>query len=261
MMEAIARFRQNLRDDRLCLGASVTLSDPLVSDALGGSVDFIWIDLEHCAMSPEALAGHLLAARARHVPSLVRVSGSDAAFIKPVLDAGADGIIFPQVRSVEEVKQVVTDCRYPPVGQRGYHPRVPSNYGRDGGGDYVERANKNLFVAVMIETAEALEALDAIVAVPGLDSLVIGPQDLSGALGMLGDLEHPQVVAAMETIIAKARAAGLAVGAGMGTDTDVVYGMAQRGVQWLQVGCDYGYLTEFMDHFTSSIRGHLKQVN
>src|SRR5262245_20319529 len=155
MTEAIMRFRERLRAGETCMGASITLADPLVTEALGDSVDFFWIDLEHSPMSPEIVQGHLLAARSKNKPSLVRVTGSATPFIKPVLDAGADGIIVPQVRSAEEVRAVVADCRYPPVGRRGYGPRVPSNYGRDGGSAYIERANKSIFVVAQIETAEA----------------------------------------------------------------------------------------------------------
>jgi len=256
-VEAISRFRDKLKSGRVCLGASITLTDPMVSDALGDSVDFLWIDLEHSGMSAETLSRHLLAARSRGVPGLARVPAGETPFIKPALDAGADGIIVPQVRTVDEVKRAVTDCRYPPLGRRGYGPRVPSNYGRDGGKEYVERANRNLFVSVQIETAEALEAIDGILAVPGLDSLVIGPWDLSGALGVLGEVEHPKVVAAIETIVAKTRAAGLFVGAGMGPDPECAAVMAKRGVQWLQIGDDYGYLVHCMDWITSSVRSRL----
>lgn len=254
----IVRFRQQLAAGRVCLGASISFSDPLVTDALGDSVDFFWIDLEHCTMSPGALNGHFLAARGRNVPALVRVTGSSTPFIKPVLDAGADGIIVPQVRSVEEVKQVVSDCRYPPVGRRGYGPRVPSNYGRDGGSDYIQRANANVFVSVQIENTEALAAIDEIVRIPGLDSVVIGPWDLSASMGMLGDVQHPRVVAAIETIIARARAANLFVGAGMGPDADYAAVMAKRGVQWLQVGGDYSYMIGLMDHITASVHRQLQ---
>jgi len=208
-------------------------------------------------MSPEAMSGHLLAARSKNAPAVVRVTGSSTPFIKPVLDAGADGIIVPQIRSAAEVHRIVRDCRYPPLGQRGYGPRVPSNYGREEGATFIERANREVFVAVQIETAEALAELDEILAVPGLDSLVLGPWDLSGALGMLGDVEHPTVVAAIETVIAKTRTAGLFVGSGMGTDAAYAAKMAKRGVQWLQVGGDCGYMIMAMDQITGSIRQQL----
>ena len=256
-MSAIAQFRERLAADAVCIGASITFTDPRVTDALADSVDFLWIDLEHSFMSPEALSGHLLAARGRNKPALVRVTGSTTPFIKPVLDMGADGIIVPQVRSADEVWRIVRDCRYPPQGHRGYGPRVPSNYGRDGGAAYLERANRELFVAVQIETVEALAALDDILAIPGLDSLVLGPQDLSGALGRLGDVEHPTVVAAIQTVITKTRASGRSVGAGMGTDVAYAAKMAQSGVQWLQVGGDYGYMVEGMDRIAGGIRSRL----
>jgi 2-dehydro-3-deoxyglucarate aldolase/4-hydroxy-2-oxoheptanedioate aldolase len=251
---AIAAFRAKMASGEVCIGASITLTDPHTTDALGDSVDFFWIDLEHSVMSPEALAGHLLAARARNVPALVRVTGSGTPFIKPVLDAGADGIIVPQVRSAQEVQQVVNDCRYPPWGQRGYGPRVPSNYGRDGGSAYIERANREVFVAVQIENVEALHALDEILAIQGLDSLVLGPWDLSASLGRLGEVEHPAVVAALETVIARTRAAGLFIGSGMGTDANYAAKMARRGVQWLQVGDDCGYMIMAMDQIVSSVQ-------
>ena len=255
-MEAIAAFRQRLRADQICLGAGITFSDPLVTDALADSVDFFWIDMEHSAMGTQTVGVHLLAARARTVPALVRVPGSAAAFIKPVLDVGAEGIIVPQVRSAEEVMQIVANCRYCPAGRRGYGPRVPSDYGRNGGSAYIQQANSELFVAVQIETIEALNALDDILAVPGLDSLVIGPWDLSGALGVLGEVEHPRVIEAVEMIIAKTRAAGLFTGAGMGADPDFASRMVERGVQWLQVGSDFGYLVQRMDQLNASVGRH-----
>lgn len=253
-MESINKFRQKLKNNIVCLGASISFTDPLVTDALGDSVDFFWIDLEHCAMSPEALSGHLLAARARKVPALVRTTGSTTPFIKPVLDAGAEGIIIPQIRTVDEVRGIVADSRYPPLGRRGYGPRVPSNYGRDGGKEYIENANRDLFIAVQIETGEALENLDAILAVSGVDSIVIGPWDLSAALGVLGEVENPRVVTAINRIISRAKVAGLFVGAGMGPDPEYACVMARRGVQWLQVGGDYGYLVNYMNQTASAIR-------
>ena len=250
--DSINKFRSDLAAGRICLGVGMTYSDPLITDTLGSSVDFFWIDLEHGGMSPQALSAHLLACRARGIPGIVRLPGGITSLIKPALDSGADGIIIPQVRTVQEVKELVADCRYPPQGRRGFGPRVPSNYFRNADPDFVEEANESIFVAVMIETAEAYEAIDEIVTVPGLDSVVLGPADLSWSLGARGDVENPKVVAAFETVIAKARAAGLFVGAGMGPDVDFAYRMAQRGVQWLQVGLDCAILIKQVDQIRSS---------
>lgn len=250
----IAAFRARMTAGDICIGASITLTDPHATDALGDSVDFFWIDMEHSTMTLEALSGHLLAAKGRNRPALVRVPGSATPFIKPVLDAGADGIIVPQIRSAAEVQDVVNSCRYPPLGQRGYGPRVPSNYGRIGGNAFIERANREIFVAVQIENADAMAALDDILAIPGLDSIALGPWDLSASLGLIGEVEHPTVVEAIDSIITRTRAAGLFVGAGMAPDARFALGMAKRGVQWLQVGDDTGYMILAMDLITAAVR-------
>jgi 2-keto-3-deoxy-L-rhamnonate aldolase RhmA len=250
----IEGFRAALAKDLPRIGGSVGFSDPLVTDAIASAMDFLWIDLEHTAMSPEALSGHLLAARAAGVPALVRVPAAGTPFVKPVLDAGADGIIVPQIRTVEEVWGVVSDCRYPPVGTRGFGPRVPSRYGRVPAAEVAAAANRLLFVSVQIETREAYEALDAIVKVPGLDALVIGPWDLSGAIGTLGDVESPVVLGAIERIARTARAAGLSVGAGMGVLPQYAARLRRLGVQWFQVGGDYGYLASAADAMARDTR-------
>lgn len=129
----------------------------------------------------------------------------------------------------------------------GSGPRVPTP-------ELVAAANRDVFVAVMIETAEALVAIDEIVRVPGLDSVVIGPWDLSGSLGMFGDVEHLRVVEAIGWVIAAARKAGIFVGSGMGVSADYALTMAARGCQWLQVGGDHEYLVWAADQLMAAIR-------
>jgi len=254
MYGPIADFRKKLQDGQLLMGSGITLSDPQASEALADSVDFLWIELEHVGMSEEAVRGHLLAARSRNTPGIVRVCGNNASFIKPILDSGADGIIVPQVRSAEEVRQVVAECRYPPVGTRGVGPMIPMNFFRDNLTDHIEQANREVFVAVMIENVEALKEIDEIVALPGLDSVVIGPTDMSVSMGLPGEIGHPKVVAAYERIISAARTAGKFVGCGLGPDEEFAVLQARRGVQWLQLGGDCTYMIQCMDQLSSSIR-------
>ena len=159
MFQAIAHFRQRLQQGDFLIGAAVTLTDPRTSEALADSVDFLWYDMEHTTLSPDSLAAHLIAARGKGKASLVRVQSSATPFIKSVLDAGADGIVVPQVTSVKEVQDIVADCRYPPTGQRGFGPLIPTNYGREDDLTYIEAANANIFAAVMIETVAAVEAI------------------------------------------------------------------------------------------------------
>lgn len=254
-------FRAKLKAGQLCLGPGIGLSDPAVTEALCDSVDFFWLDLEHTPMGLEALQAHLIAARAGGAPALVRVPSGEVGWVKRVLDTGAEGIILPQARTVAEVQDFVAACRYPPQGRRGFGPRRQSNYGRLGGPAYLQGVNEQLFVAVQIETAEALAALDEIIRVPGIDSLVVGPADLAGALvGAAGAVSHPRVHEAIGTICRKARAAGLSVGIGMGPDEDFALQAARLGVQWIQCGGDLSYMIRGTDQSYQKIRSRAQEL-
>ena len=253
MFEPVERLKQQLADGELVIGTSLAIADPLVAEALADGVDFLWIDQEHSPLNPESLRTLLLAIRSRSKPALVRVAGAGPEQIKPVLDAGAHGIIVPQLETAEQVLQAVGECRYPPQGNRGFGPMIPTDYGRRSDG-YVERANASVFAAVMIETAGAVAEIEQIVAIPGLDSVVLGPYDLSGSLGMLGDVDHPTVIAAMETVIAAARGAGVFVGSGLPLSAEFATKQVRRGVQWLQMGNDFELLMRALTDITTEVR-------
>jgi 2-dehydro-3-deoxyglucarate aldolase/4-hydroxy-2-oxoheptanedioate aldolase len=255
MMCHIHKFRDKLKAGRLCLGPGVSFTDPAVTEALCESVDFVWLDLEHSPISLESLQAHLIAARAGGAPALVRVPSSEIAWVKRVLDIGAEGVILPQAHSVAEVEAFVAACRYPPVGRRGFGPRRSANYGRLSGTTYLDHANDHVYVAVQIETVETLQALDAILQIRGIDSLVIGPSDLAGALlGKPGQVTQPQVLEQIAAISAKARKAGVAVGIGMGPDADFAVRVAELGVQWIQCGGDCSFMLRAADAMYDSIR-------
>ena len=255
MFDPIFDLRRRMENGDIVIGSGIVFTDSQASEAMADSIDFLWYDMEHSGFSLEVLRAHLMVARNKRKPALVRVTASGTAHIKPVLDAGASGIVVPQVRSVEEVESIVSDARYPPMGLRGFGPLVPTNYGRDDGGvEYAERANKGIYVSVMIETAEALQAIDQIVAIPGLDGVVVGPWDLSAAHDMLGQVGHPDMVARMERIINAARDAGLTVGSGMPVDADFAMAQVQRGVQLLQIGADVEYMIQGADSIGAAIR-------
>ena len=259
MFHSIIQFRQRLKDGQILLGAGINLTDPLASEALADSVDFLWYDFEHQAMSMDVLRQHLMVARLKKTPGIVRVPRPGTELLDTILDAGASGIVVPRVRSADEVRQVVAACRYPPTGRRGFWPLIPTNYSRDDIDEYLKQANENLFVSVMIETAEAVEAIDDVVAIEGLDSVVLGLMDLSGSYNVLGQADHPQVVASMEKVIASAQAAGMPVGTGQGTDVERISDLARRGIQWFQTGLDSLYMVEFMDQHTSRLRDRIQR--
>jgi 2-keto-3-deoxy-L-rhamnonate aldolase RhmA len=129
------------------------------------------------------------------------------------------------------------------------------HYGRLGQQEYLDRANREVFVVVQVETVELLSELDEVLKLDGLDSLVLGPQDLSGSMGRLGDVMHREVIAAMKTVATKARAAGKFIGSGLGSNPAFAKVLLECGVQWLQVGSDFEYMLQGCQWAFQAIRG------
>jgi 2-keto-3-deoxy-L-rhamnonate aldolase RhmA len=255
-VSAISKFREDLSAGKVMLGPSVYFSDPRVTDALAQSSDFIWFESEHALIGTDALIGHLMAARAHNLPFLLRIPAGATSLIKPALDSGVPGLIIPQVRGVAEVQAVVDDCRYAPVGRRGLGPVFASGYGRHSLSDVVERNAADVFVAIQIENADALDVVEEIAEINGIDALVVGPADLSDSLGLRGQFSHPTVTSAIDRIVAAARRNGLSVGAGVGEVADAV-AMVRRGVQWVQLSGADALMWRQFEQLTSSARSQL----
>ena len=181
--------------------------------------DALTIDMQHGFVGYEAATTMLQAMRASGVPPMARVPWLDPGYIMKSLDAGAYGIICPMVNSGEEAAQFVSYMRYPPHGVRSFGPtRVVFS----AGSDYGLHADTEMLAFAMIETAEAMANLEAIVSTPGLDGVYVGPADLT--LGLTGrkyptgfDREEPEMVEAIQTVLKKAHAAGIKAGLHCGT--------------------------------------------
>ncbi len=249
-------FREKLQRGP-CLGTCITFTDPTVTEALCGVLDFVWIDMEHNPLSLEAVQGHILATKGSDTVPLVRVAWNDPVLIKPVLDVGAAGIIVPLVRSVEETKRAVAACRYPPEGIRGFGPRRPSRYGRLGGPDFCKAANAAVAVIIQVEHIDGVRNIDEIMAVPGVTSVVLGPNDLSGSMGLMGQPRHPDVLKAIATVIDAGRRAGIPVGVGTGDDPEVLTEWLDKGARWLAMGADFTLLVRAVGQVAGRVRDHL----
>jgi 2-keto-3-deoxy-L-rhamnonate aldolase RhmA len=236
------RFRARLAAGETCLGTVITFTDATVTEALCQVLDFVWIDMEHNALSLETVQAHLMATKGSDTTALVRVPWNDPVLIKPVLDIGAPGIIVPLVRSAAEARRAVAACLYPPEGIRGFGPRRASNFGELGGPEFCRAANASVMPIVQIEHIDAVKSIDEILTIPRLASIVFGPNDLAGSMGLMGMPRHPDVLSAIESVIAKARQASIPIGIGVGDDPELLADWIARGVQWLAMGGDCSLL-------------------
>jgi 2-keto-3-deoxy-L-rhamnonate aldolase RhmA len=155
-MENALKFREKMRNGQVCFGTGITFTDPTVTEALSGSLDFVWIDMEHSGLSLESVSNHILATKGTEAAPLVRVQWNDPVLIKPVLDIGAAGVIVPMIRTAEEAEKAVSACLYPPKGLRGFGPRRPSDYGRRFGPDFCRKANEAILVFAQLSTSMPL---------------------------------------------------------------------------------------------------------
>jgi 2-dehydro-3-deoxyglucarate aldolase/4-hydroxy-2-oxoheptanedioate aldolase len=251
-------FKHRLAQGPVCLGTCISFTDPTVTESLCGLLDFVWIDMEHNALSLETVQAHLMATKGSETVPLVRVPWNDPVLIKPVLDIGAAGVIVPFVRTAEEARRAVAACHYPPAGVRGFGPRRPSNYGRLSGPEFCREANESVIVIAQIEHIDAVHNLDEILAVPGLTSIVIGPNDLAGSLGHIGEPRHPQVLEAIYSVIATAHRKNVPVGLATGEDPTTLIEWVTKGVQWLAMGNDTSLLLRSATTIAQQVRGHLK---
>lgn len=252
-------FLTKLKNNQLCLGTAVSLSDPTAVEALGTDVDVLWIDMEHSSLSLGNVKTHLMALRGTDTAALVRVPWNDPVLVKPVLDIGADGVIFPMARTADDVRRAVSACRYPPAGERGFGPLRPLDYGRGNAVEFCEQADENVMVVVQIEQAEAVENIDEILAVPGLTSLAFGPMDLSASLGHRGQPSHPDVQSAVRHVVERAGAAGIPTGVSIGSAPETVCQWADLGVDWVCYGVDVTLMIQTFNDVAGKVRDHVAE--
>ncbi len=214
---ALPALRERLRDGRPLLATFSIIPAVEVVELVGlAGFDAIILDLEHGAHGSEALGPLILAAKARDIYPLVRVRSSEPTEIAAALDAGAAGVIVPQIGSLAEAERAVKAARFAPDGNRGANPFVRAA-GYSGRLEWFAEANRDTAILLMIEGQGALAAVDQIAALPNLDGIFIGPMDLSHALGVPGEMGHPKVAEAIRSVIAACKARGITAGIFAGT--------------------------------------------
>lgn len=246
-------FRDSLKQAELLVGTAVTTTDPLIVEAIAGSrLDFVMIDGEHGGLDAQAITSGILATNVCGMRSFVRLAGDDPVRFMQPLDAGADGIVVPRVKTPDDVRRAIDLARYPPEGSRGYGPKRAGRYGRHEEA-YVARANGDTAVLVQIETREGLDNLDEILSVIGLDGILVGRNDLSGSLGLPRDHKDPELLRVSAKILDTARQRGLVRGIAAGTDFRSVAELEELGANLVLAGDDFSFLVKGLDDYLDDV--------
>ena len=257
-------FNQLLRahGSKSPIGTWVLSASPLVAEAVGlAGFDWGVLDMEHAPLDLMGLVHLLQAVGNTKMLPVVRVSWNDAVTVRRVLDAGAQTLLFPLVQNATDARQAVSATRYAPEGVRGMAAMSrASRFGTTP--DFLKLAHSNIGVVVQLDSPQAIARLEEIAAVPGVDALFVGPSDLSGAMGHVGNVTHPDVMALMTDAARRARALGKPIGTVGGTP-ELVTRYRAAGYDFVAVASDLALLMRGAQAAVQALRhtGEAPQVH
>ncbi|MCL8382538.1 4-hydroxy-2-oxoheptanedioate aldolase [Xanthobacter aminoxidans] len=246
-------FKAALIEGRQQLGLWCTLSSAYATEVVAGAgYDWLLLDTEHSPAELTTVLAQLQAVSAYPVSPVVRPAANDTVLIKRLLDIGAQSVLIPYVQNAEEARAAVAATRYPPDGIRGVSALTrATRFGRVK--NYAHAAAQELCLLVQVETQEALDQIDAIAAVEGVDGIFIGPGDLAASLGHVGDLKHARVVDAVENAIVRIRATGKPAGILTG-DPAFAKRCIDLGTTFTAIGVDAGILARQSEQALAAFR-------
>jgi 4-hydroxy-2-oxoheptanedioate aldolase len=254
---AINPIRAALSSGQTLCGPFQVFTDGAITEiAIGAGFDYVLIDAEHRALNPETIEKLIRTAQGAGGAAMVRPSMLARGPVQYILDSGADAILIPLVNSRAQAEEAVSLCRFPPHGSRGLNSGMRNaNWGAADAAAYAAEANRELVVAVQIETVSGLNAVDEIAAVPGVDMLYVGPTDLSHSMGLTGQLTHSDVRAAMTRIFEAGKRHKKWLGV-LAVDTTFAKWCMELGVQFLTYKSD----VRFMKAGFAAARGEIKNL-
>jgi len=228
---------------------------PEVVRSLGAAgFDFVFIDTEHGPFNPETVVNLIRAARGAHVTPLVRVAEAEYSLIARTLDFGAQGVMVPRVETVSEVRRIVAASRYPPVGKRGYGVRpVIHDYEKYTVEGIVRKLNEDTMVVLQIERRAAINRIESMVSVPGVNAVLMGPNDLSVDLGVPGREEDPSMIKATQRVLDACSKAGVACGTHTRNLKNLLY-WQKKGMRLLTYSTDLDLMRDGADTALKSLR-------
>jgi 2-dehydro-3-deoxyglucarate aldolase len=248
------QLKSKLAKSELTIGSWITLGHPAIAEIMAAAgFDWLVLDMEHSVLQLNEIQSIIQVLDKQQCPAIVRLTSNHPDQIKRVMDAGATGVMVPMVKSAADAQAAVQGVYYPPRGQRGVGLARAQGYGASFP-EYQRWLEKNAVVVVMIEHVDAVKAIDEILAVPGIDAYIIGPYDLSGSMGMPGELNHPEVQAAIDKVLEAGKRAkkpgGIHV---IEPDPDALQQRIKAGFNFLGYALDIRILD-------SICRNHMKQI-
>lgn len=238
------RLKEKIEQRQELRGTHVTISDPSVCSIVGRlNFDFIWIDMEHTYIDCRDLYIHMNAARAAGTSVIVRIPQNDLITLKRVMEMGVDGVIFPMIRSAEEARNMIASTFYPPRGTRGFGPRDAIQYGLADLMEYIEKGSLEMCRFIQIEHKDAVECIEELTEVDGIDGYIFGANDLSGSIGQLGHpCEEPTAELMRRAIkVMKERGKYIGLSTGDFSEKTIRY-FHDMGISMISAGADVDYL-------------------
>lgn len=249
-------LKDALKDaDHSLAGIWVCSASPLIAEICAGAgFDWLFIDGEHSPNDLQNVLAQLQAVRGYPVVPVVRPPVNEPVIIKQFLDLGVQSLIIPMVHTAEQAAAAVAACHYPPHGVRGVGSALARSARWNRIPDYLNRAGETITVMVQIESAEAVENVEAIVATEGVDGIFIGPSDLAATMGVIGQQNHPDVVSAVLRAIKAARDAGKYAGVNA-FDQNSARRYIEAGAHYVGVGADVALLARASESLAASFTG------
>ncbi|MGG1662536.1 HpcH/HpaI aldolase family protein [Brevibacillus sp. NRS-1366] len=255
---AMNPIKSKLKEGKCVYGSWVRIPSPIIVEALGDvGFDFLHIDMEHSSIDLQMLDYMILAGYRHDIPLAVRVATQNPADLYRIMDIGYSSFVLPRIETREQCAHLLKGARYTQPGTRGLGGAVrATGWGATPLDQHLKEAEEDTLMIIQIESEEGLKNLDAILEVPGIDVVFIGPLDLSHALGYSGQIEHPVVKDTIDSLIKTVRQKGIAVGIHAGT-IEQAKEWAEAGVQYFAVGMDVSLLQSA----GRSLMNSLKQPN
>ncbi len=252
---------EQLRGGRLAIGVGLrqarTVDTAKAMRAAG--FDWLFIDMEHNSMTIDTAVQLSVAAQDAGISPIVRVPGHEHHHATRALDGGAQGVVIPHVDNAETASQIVSNCRYPPIGHRSITGAMPQlGFESFPLKETTEIINRETLIVVMLESPEAIDNAAEIASIPGIDSLLIGTNDLSLEMNIPGELDHPQIIDAYRTVVAACKRYGKFAGMGGVYASTLLSNYVRMGMRLVLAGNDISFLMESARRRATEVREILR---